>query len=159
MNFANWTEIVQTSDDSDDSDDTIKTSVQNITDKELADISDKKKCYDGPITGNAKCIVISILFACFYWFAPSKNKYVLLFILYVTYILIAYYDHFYDCRKGEFGPTYLKSYYEWAKPKSSKQNIIYSNLCKDKKNLILFVDGVVFISLLFAAPVFLKWNP
>ena len=44
MNFANWTEIVKTSDDSLDSDDTIKTSVQNITDLELADISDKQIC-------------------------------------------------------------------------------------------------------------------
>lgn len=137
----------------------IKTSVENISDLELSEISNKKKCYDGPITGNVKCIVISILLACFYWFAPRKNKYVLLFILYVTYILIAYYDHFYDCRKGEFGPTFLKTYYEWAKPKSSKQNIIYSNLCQDKKNIILIVDGIVFITLIFAAPIFLKWNP
>ena len=137
----------------------IKTSVDNITDSELSRLIKKEICYDGPITGNVKCIVISIILACFYWFAPSKNKYVLLFTLYITYILIAYYDHFYDCRKGQFGPTFLKTYYEWAKPKTSKQNIIYSNLCPNKKNLILRVDAIVFVVLLVATPIFLNWKP
>ena len=71
----------------------------------------------------AKCIIISIALALFYWFAPHRNKYVLLFILYFTYLLIAYYDHYYDCGRGQFGPTFLRTYYEWAKPKNSKQSI------------------------------------
>ena len=105
--------------------------IDAMTEKELADIKNKVKCYDGPITGNIKCIVISICLALAYWLVPHRNKYVLLFILYTTYILIAYYDFFYDCRRGQFGPTFLKTYYEWAKPRNSKQNIIYSNLCPD----------------------------
>ena len=39
------------------------------------------KCYDGPLTGNLKCVVISLLFASMYWFAPPKNKWVLAGIL------------------------------------------------------------------------------
>lgn len=133
--------------------------VDDMTDKELADIKNKVKCYDGPTTGNIKCIIMSIFLALAYWFAPRRNKYVLLFILYTTYLLIAYYDFFYDCRRGQFGPTYLKSYYEWAKPRNSKQNIIYSNLCPEKKRVILIVDVVVFAVILGVTPWFLRWNP
>ena len=68
--------------------------IDAMTEKELADIKNKVKCYDGPITGNIKCIVISICLALAYWLVPHRNKYVLLFILYTTYILIAYYDFF-----------------------------------------------------------------
>ena len=133
--------------------------LEKLTDEDLQNIKNKKKCYDGPITGNIKCIVISILFALFYWYAPSKNKYILLGILYITYILIAYYDFFYDCRKGEFGPTFLKTFYAWAKPKNSKQNILYSNICSNKKRLILMVDIFVLLLLILFTPTFLKWKP
>ena len=77
----------------------VKSSIDNITNKELNDIKNKEKCYDGPITGNIKCIIISIILALLYWFLPSKNKYVLIFILYITYILIAYYDYIYIVKK------------------------------------------------------------
>ena len=133
--------------------------VDNMTDKELHLIKTKQKCYDGPITGNIKCIIISITLALFYWFAPHRNKYVLLFILYFTYLLIAYYDHYYDCGRGQFGPTFLRTYYEWAKPKNSKQSIIYSNLCPEKERLIMYVDIGVFISALIILPFFIKWKP
>ena len=137
----------------------IKKNFELLTENDLDDIKNKKKCYDGPITGNIKCIIISVLFALFYWYTPSKNKYILLGILYITYILIAYYDYFYDCRKGEFGPTFLKTFYEWAKPKNSKQNIVYSNLCSNKKQLILTIDIIVLLLLILFTPIFLKWKP
>ena len=136
-----------------------ESAVDDITQEELLDIQSGKKCYDGPITGNIKCIIISIGLALAYWYAPPRNKYVLLFILYSTYLMIAYYDYFYDCRRGQFGPTFLKTYYEWAKPRNSKQNIIYSNLCPDKKRIIFIVDILVFIVLLAITPMFLRWNP
>jgi hypothetical protein len=139
--------------------DLTKSKVDNMSDEELKAIKNKEKCYDGPITGNIKCIIISIALALFYWYAPPKNKYVLLLILYVTYLLIAYYDFFYDCRKGQFGPTFLKTYYDWAKPRNTKQNILYSNLCDDNKRLILIVDIIVFIGILAITPTFLRWKP
>jgi len=133
--------------------------IDDMTQRELDDIKNNTKCYDGPITGNIKCIVISICLALAYWYAPRRNKYVLIFILYTTYLFIAYYDYFYDCRRGQFGPTFLKTYYEWAKPKSSKQNIIYSNLCPENKRIIAIVDVVVFIGILAVIPSFLRWKP
>ena len=36
-------------------------------------------CYNGPLTGNAKCVVISISLALSYWVAPPKNKWVLIY--------------------------------------------------------------------------------
>ena len=133
--------------------------MDTISEKELLDISNKVKCYDGPITGNVKCIVISLVLAGLYWYLPYRNKYVLLFILYSTYLAIAYYDFFYDCRKGQFGPTFLRTYYEWAKPQKSKQNIIYSNLCPENERIILIVDIAVFIMILLITPYFIRWKP
>ena len=136
-----------------------KSSIDDITEEELADIKNKVKCYDGPITGNRKCIVISLILAALYWYLPYRNKYALLFILYSTYLVIAYYDYFYDCRRGQFGPTFLRTYYEWAKPKNSKQNIIYSNLCPENEQIILLVDIAVFVLILILAPYFIRWKP
>ena len=133
--------------------------VDTMSEKELLDISNKIKCYDGPITGNVKCIVISLVLAGLYWYLPYRNKYVLLFILYSTYLAIAYYDFIYDCRRGQFGPTFLRTYYEWAKPRKSKQNIIYSNLCPENERIILIVDIAVFIMILFITPHFIRWKP
>ena len=50
---------------------------KGLTPKEL-------KCYDGPLTGNLKCILISFGLAGSYWFLPSKSKWVLAAILYLT---------------------------------------------------------------------------
>lgn len=136
-----------------------KSSIDDMTDKEMSEIKNKVKCYDGPITGNIKCIVFSLILAALYWYLPYRNKYVLLFILYITYLVIAYYDVIYDCRRGQFGPTFLRTYYEWAKPKNSRQNIIYSNLCPENKRIILLVDIVVFILILLLAPYFIRWKP
>lgn len=137
----------------------IGSAIDSMTEEELSDISNKVKCYDGPITGNVKCIIISLVLAGLYWYLPYRNKYALLFILYTTYLVIAYYDYFYDCRRGQFGPTFLRTYYEWAKPGKSKQSIIYSNLCPENERIILIVDIAVFIAILFITPHFIRWKP
>ena len=136
-----------------------KITTHNMSAADLQDIKDKKKCYDGPITGNLKCIIITALFALFYWFAPKKNKYILVLLLYSIYLLIAWYDYMYDCQRNRFGPTPLRLFYEWAKPKDSKQSIIYSNLCPDKNKLIWIVDIVVLLLLIGLTPFFIKWKP
>lgn len=117
----------------------------------------ENKCYDGPIYTNLKCIIISIAIAIGYWFAPPKNKWVLVSILYFTYVAIAWYDE-YLCSKP-LGPTYLRWFYEWAKPRKSYQSIKYSNLCTDIEQQIFTVDIIVFVIVLIALPYFLGWNP
>jgi len=115
------------------------------------------QCYDGPITGNAKCIVISFILAAGYWYAPPRNKWVLLSILYFTYLAIAWYDQ-YLCHRV-LTPSYLRHFYEWAKPRESMQTQQYKNLCPDSARKILIVDVIIFIVLLWSFPLFLKWTP
>lgn len=109
-------------------------------------------------TGNLKCISISLGLASGYWLLPSRNKWVLAFILYFTYIAIAWYDHFYECKRV-FGPTYLRLFYQWAKPPKSAQSLAYDNWCKTIKNQVLFVDIVLALILISFFPYFLRWNP
>lgn len=114
-------------------------------------------CYSGPIYTNIKCILISIGLALGYWFAPPKNKWVLLGILFFTYLAIAWYDE-YLCSKP-LGPTYLKWYYDWGKPPKSFQSKAYDNLCPELERNILTVDIMVLIIILLLTPAFLRWDP
>lgn len=131
----------------------------DMTKEELEKLKKGEMCYDGPLTGNVKCIVLSLFLASFYWYAPPKNKWILVGILYFTYLALAYYDYHYDCRYGEFGPSPLRHFYDFAKPKNSKQAIVYKSLCKNKSNLILIIDVVILIGILAFLPTFLKWQP
>jgi hypothetical protein len=130
-----------------------------MTKTDLESLKKGQKCYDGPLTGNVKCIVLSLFLALFYWYAPPRNKWILIGILYFTYLFLAYYDYHYDCRYGEFGPSPLKHFYDFAKPKNSKQSIVYESLCKNKANLILIIDVIILIGILALFPTFLKWKP
>ncbi len=111
------------------------------------------------ISTNAKCIFISIGLAAGYWFAPPRNKWILIGILYFTYLAIAYYDHWYDCRNNQFGPTYLRHFYEIFKPYDSVQREKYRNLCPETAKKILYIDIAVLIAIIALLPKFLAWNP
>ncbi|AEO97814.1 hypothetical protein EhV003 [Emiliania huxleyi virus 86] len=111
------------------------------------------------MTGNLKCIVASILAASFYWFAPPKNKWILVIVLYVMYLMIAWYDYSYECKRNELGPSPLMHFYDWAKPRNTSQHQQYQNLCKDTYNIILVIDIVVLSVIVALIPMFLRWNP
>ena len=51
-----------------------------------------------PFAYNLKCIVGTLLIAGGYWFLPPKNVWVLIFLLWLPYVLMAWYDYLYDCR-------------------------------------------------------------
>lgn len=108
-----------------------------------------QECYAGPVETNTKCVVISFLLAAGYWFAPPKNKLVLVAILYFTYLAIAWYDYLYDCKRN-FGPTYLRHFYEIFKPPQSRQVKLYKRLCPDIARQIFIVDIVVFAIVMVA---------
>jgi hypothetical protein len=114
-----------------------------------------KPCDSTQPTGNIKCVIISVILASGYWFLPPKNKWILAFILYFTYIAIAWYDHWYQCKRT-FGPTYLRLFYEWAKPPTSDQSVTYSTWCKDIENKVLTVDIIIALVLMAFVPYFLK---
>ena len=116
-----------------------------------------KQCWRGSLFGNSKCVIISLICALFYWFAPPKNKWILLGILYFTYLLIAYYDEYLSSRK--YTPTYLRHFYEVLKPKYSEQRKMYNNLCPDIARKILLVDIVILCIGILYIPNFLAWKP
>lgn len=114
-------------------------------------------CYEGPLTGNLKCVLISLLLASMYWFAPPKNKWILISILYFTYLAIAWYDA-YLCDR-QLTPSYLRHFYDWAKPRNTLQNKQYNNLCPSAERKIVIVDIIVLICILAFIPTFVAWKP
>ena len=53
---------------------------------------------------NVKCIIFTAFVAGGYWYLPPKNMYVLLFLLWIPYVSMAWYDYAYDC-KDKMMPT------------------------------------------------------
>ena len=111
-----------------------------------------------PPAVNLKCIVATLLLSSGYWFLPSRNKWVLLFLSYVPYLALAWYDYIYACQHN-FGPTYLANFYSWAKPQSSRQIQIYKNWDPQIKFRVHLVDAIVLAALVYFAPKFLDWKP
>lgn len=115
-------------------------------------------CVDIEPATNVKCIVFTVFIIGIYWFLP-RNKWFLLLLLYLPYLLMAWYDEWYNCER-EFGPTYLRMFYEWAKPPGSKQSIAYKNWCPKHANKVFVVDMIILVLfLIFFFGFFLKWQP
>ena len=117
---------------------------------------EKEPCINIEPTTNIKCIYFT-LFVLGVYLLP-KNKWILLFLLWVPYLLMAMYDEWYSCERT-FGPTYLRFFYEWAKPTESKQMKIYKNWCPEQSDKVFKADMVVlFLFLIFFFRYFLKWK-
>jgi hypothetical protein len=106
---------------------------------------------------NWKCVFLSLFFAGFYWWAPPKNKWLLVLILYVTYLALAWYDHLYDCRRNPLRPTFLYSFYGPLKPRAYRR--AYADWKPATKRLVAGVDACIALLLLLALPFFLRWRP
>lgn len=116
------------------------------------------KCFNQQPVVNWKCIYFTLALAGGYWFLPPRNKWVLLALLYFPYLVLAWYDHWYQCKRN-MGPTYLSAYYWWAKPQDSEQIKQYKNWCPEIKSKVLKVDIVIGIILLAIMPYFYYWKP
>lgn len=51
-----------------------------------------------PFAYNIKCIVGTAIIVGGYWFIPPKNVWVLIFLLWLPYVGMSWYDYLYDCR-------------------------------------------------------------
>ena len=80
------------------------------------------ECND-TVGANLKCVIISLILAGAYWYFPPKNKWILVSILYFTYIIIYWYDEYYNC-DGQFKTTYLHHFYSWAKGDDYKKSLV-----------------------------------
>jgi len=102
---------------------------------------------------NVKCIVFTVSLCLGYWYLPPRNKWILALLLYFPYLILAYYDHYYDCKRN-MGPTYLAMFYEKLKPQSSRQIVTYKNWCTVMKRKIFIVDSIVSILVII---IFFGW--
>jgi len=109
------------------------------------------------ISFNYKCILLSVFFALFYWFAPPKNKWLLAAILYLTYLALAWYDHIFGCSHNSLRPTFLYSFYGFLKPRAYQAE--YAAWQPATKSLVATVDAVIALLLLLGLPWFLRWTP
>lgn len=109
------------------------------------------------ISFNVKCILLSIFTALFYWYAPSRNKWILLAILYFTYLAIAWYDWMFSCARNSLRPTFLYSFYGALKPRNYQEE--YEKWKPETKRLVAIVDGSLLLLLLVLLPLFLAWKP
>jgi hypothetical protein len=50
-----------------------------------------------PFTPNVKCVIFTTLVAGGYWFLPKNNMIVLLFLLWIPYVAMSWYDYAYNC--------------------------------------------------------------
>ena len=109
-------------------------------------------------SANLKCIIFTLAVAGFYWYLPRKNKWILLATLTLPYLVLAWYDFVYDCKRN-MGPTYLAMFYGWAKPKESEQMTQYRNWCPNIRNRVFVVDIAILVLLIACVPSFLAWTP
>ena len=105
-----------------------------------------------PPSWNTRCIVFTLTLALGYWYLPSKNKWILLALLYFPYLAMAWYDHVYDCRRNKLGPTYLARLYAFAKPPDSLQIKQYRECAYPQ---IRLVDTLIVVLSIAATPLFL----
>ena len=113
--------------------------------------------YDAtPPSVNVKCIVFTFLLVGGYWFLPYRNILVLVCLLYFPYLIMAWYDEHYDCSRNKLGPTFLKNFYDWAKPYYSKQNQIYRNWHPKWTRLINIVDLIVLCLIVIVSFLYMK---
>ena len=105
-----------------------------------------------------KYILFGIVISLGHYCLPKKNKWILLCILYFSYLMMAYYDHYFNCERN-LGPTYLAMFYDWIKPQDSKQIIMYKHWCENHKNNVVMIDKIVLSIVFLFGPTFIKWNP
>jgi hypothetical protein len=106
------------------------------------------KMYCEQPTFNLKCIIFTLILSAGYWWLPKKNIIILAILLYFPYLVLAWYDYIYQCKRN-MGPTYLSLFYEWLKPQDSDQIKQYKDWCPEIKNKVLAVDiTLLFIGLL-----------
>ena len=106
------------------------------------------------VSFNYKCIIASLFFAGFYWYAPKKNKWILALILYSTYLAIAWYDHFFSCLRYPMKPTFLYSFYGRLKPHEYQAG--YQSWKPSTKRFVFKVDMVILFIILLV--IGLSWS-
>jgi hypothetical protein len=105
-----------------------------------------------PFAFNLKCIIFTLVLAGGYWFAPAKNLWILLLLLWFPYIALAWYDYAYSC-KDKLKPTVVPfGRYIWLPFKPPGYQEEFRNMPPEQIAVMDRVDHLVGWSLvIFAA--------
>lgn len=108
-----------------------------------------------PFSLNPKCIIITFIFAICYWYLPPKNWYILFFILWITYIAIAWYDYVFKCHyklKPTIFPLGKYVYLPFKPPDYQKE---YKNLSEKKLAVMEKVNDISLWTIIIVSSFFL----
>jgi len=114
-----------------------------------------------PFEYNVKCIIFTIIIASGYWYLPHKNIYVLLFLLWLPYVSLAWYDYSYNCNdklKYTFFP-FGRYVFLPFKPKDYQKT--YDELSDEQKKLIsrndhIYAWSILIVFIIIIAAIFRK---
>lgn len=101
-----------------------------------------------PFAWNIKCIIFTAIVAGGYWYLPSRNIFVLLFLLWLPYVALAWYDYSYDC-KDKMQPTIVpfgRYIFLPFKPQGYKQE--FEKLPQEQKDAMKNFDHILTWSIL-----------
>lgn len=104
-----------------------------------------------PFAWNVKCIIFTAIVAGGYWSLPSKNKYVLTFLLWLPYVSLAWYDYMYACQ-DKMHPTIIpfgRKFFLPFKPPDYK--LEFDQLPKEQIKSMDKLDHIVTWSIAVAA--------
>lgn len=113
-----------------------------------------------PFEPNWKCVVLTAVIAGGYWWLPPRRLWVLLFLLWLPYVALAWYDYAYQCQ-FQMQPTILpfgRYFFLPFKPPSYKA--AYEALPPEAKREMDQVDhvaGWTLLIILLAVVVRWKW--
>lgn len=91
---------------------------------------------DRPFESNIKCIIFTIIIAGGYWQLPAKNIYVLLFLLWLPYVAVAWYDYSYNCENKMKYTLFPFGRYVFLPFKPKEYQKTYTDLSVEQKQLI-----------------------
>ena len=104
-----------------------------------------------PFAWNIKCIIFTMFIAGGYWYLPPKNILILIFLLWLPYVALAWYDYSYDC-KDKMMPTLFplgRKIFLPFKPSGYKQE--FEKMPKEQIETMNRLDHIVTWSLLIIA--------
>ena len=93
-----------------------------------------------PFQFNIKCIIFTIIIAGGYWYLPRKNLYILLFLLWLPYIALAWYDYSYDCRDKMMPTLFPFGRYIFLPFKPAGYKAEFNKMPKEQIEMMDYVD-------------------
>ena len=101
-----------------------------------------------PFALNIKCIVFTAVVAGGYWYLPPRRWWALALLLWLPYVAMAWYDHYYDCA-DKMAPTVVP-FGRWLflpfKPQPYQRE--YSKMAQGQVDVMSRVDHVTAWTLL-----------